>query len=166
MPEIIKIKALKHPNIPHYEWEGDLLQVTSDYVLVRCHPGRQLIHHTKKDIFTIDNTSIEYFSLKEWFTAAMAVEEGKVVAYYCNIAKPSVLTNNALSFVDLDLDLVKDKDKAWQVVDEDEFETNSIKYNYSPELKAEAVNALEALKAKIKQGVFPFNDQILGFIRE
>ncbi|MDY0393977.1 DUF402 domain-containing protein [Virgibacillus halophilus] len=107
---IVKIKALKYPNLPHYEWEGEILQISSDYVLVKSKPGRQLIHHTKNAVFTINNTSLEYFSLKEWFTAAMEIDEGNIVSYYCNVAKPCLLNNSVLSFIDLDLDLVRKKE--------------------------------------------------------
>jgi len=158
----IKIKALKFPDIPHYEWKGELLCHTPDYVLVLCKPGRKLIHHTKKAVFTIHNTSIEYFSLKEWFTVAMAMEEGKMISAYCNVAKPSVFIDGEISFIDLDIDLIWEKDKGWKVVDEEEFEENSVKYQYPPELKEEAKHALEKLKVAATQGKFPFNPIVLN----
>lgn len=37
----------------------------------------------------------------------MEIDQEKVVSYYCNIAKPSKLVDNELSFVDMDLDFVK-----------------------------------------------------------
>jgi uncharacterized protein len=46
-------------------------------------------------------------------------------------------------------------------VDEDEFQLNSIKYNYPVELKNEAVKALEKLKEEVRLGNFPFNKQVL-----
>lgn len=164
LSNIVKIKALKFPDILHYEWEGELLHHTSDYLLVLCKPGRTLIHHTKNKIFTIDNTSLEYFSLKEWFTAAMEVEDGKVVSTYCNVAKPSVFKNNELSFIDLDLDLIQVKDKEWEVIDEDEFESNSIRYGYSIELKRETVKALDRLKEEVRLGKFPFNNRVASLL--
>ncbi|MBT2650111.1 DUF402 domain-containing protein [Bacillus sp. ISL-34] len=157
---MVKIKALKFPDILHYEWEGELLRHTSDYLLVLCKPGRKFIHHTKNKIFTIENTSLEYFSLKEWFTAAMEVEDGKVVSTYCNVAKPSIFNNKEISFVDLDLDFIQEKNKEWRVVDEDEFESNSIKYGYSIELKRETLKALKRLKEGVRRGNFPFNNQV------
>lgn len=162
--KVIKIKALKYPDILHYEWEGELLRLTPDYVLVLCKPGRKLIHHTKNKVFTVNNTSLEFFSLKQWFTAAMEIEEGKVVSAYCNVAKPSLFQNGEISFLDLDLDYIKEKNKEWKVVDEDEFELNSIKYKYPVELKNGAVKALEKLKEEVKKGNFPFNNQVLTHI--
>lgn len=153
---ILKIKALKFPDIPHYEWEGEILEKTSEYILVLCKSGRKLVHHSKNNVYTINNTSIEYFPFNKWFTAAMEVEEGEVVSAYCNVAMPSVLHQNELSFVDLDLDFIKRKNQEWEVVDEDEFEENSIKYVYPEELKQEAIVALERLKGEVHEGNFPF----------
>jgi protein associated with RNAse G/E len=165
LSNILKIKALKFPNVLHYEWEGEIIEKTPNYILVLCKSGRKLIHHSKNDVYTINNTSIEYFSLKEWYTAAMEVEEGVVVSTYCNVAMPSVLNNNELSFIDLDLDLVKRKNKDWEVVDEDEFEVNSIKYQYPEELKNEALKALENLKQEVARCSFPFNKEITSLIK-
>lgn len=153
---ILKIKALKFPDIPHYEWEGEILETTPEYILVICKSGRKLVHHSKNDVYTINNTSIEYFPFNKWFTAALEVEEGAVVSAYCNVAMPSVLNQNELSFVDLDLDFIKRKYHDWEVVDEDEFEVNSIKYLYPEELKQEAIIALARLKAEVDEGNFPF----------
>lgn len=164
MNNIIKIKAFKYPNVLHYEWEGELLEKTSDYVIVLCKYGRKLIHYTKNDVYTLNNTSIEYFSLNEWFTVATEVEKGIITSNYCNVAMPSVLVGNEIQFVDLDLDLIKKLNGNWEVVDEDEFESNSIKYNYPVELKNEALKALDNLKLKVKKGNFPFNKDIISFI--
>ena len=163
MNKMIQIRALKYPDIPHYEWEGQLIESTPDHVIVFCKPGRQLIHHTKNKVFTMEHASIEYFSLKEWFTAAMAVVDGEVSFTYCNVAMPSVWTDKGLQFTDLDLDLIREKDKEWVVVDEDEFESNSMMYRYPVELKSEVIDALERLKNKAMHKTFPFN---LDFIRK
>lgn len=163
--KVIKIKALKFPDIPHYEWEGVLLQHTHEYVVVWCKPGRKLIHHTKNKVFTINNSSIEYFSLKEWYTAAMEIEDDKVISTYCNVAIPAIFKDNQITFVDLDLDYIQERNKEWTVVDEEEFEVNSVKYGYSTELKREAENALDRLMEEVNRGRFPFNKQITTLIR-
>ncbi|MEI5906837.1 DUF402 domain-containing protein [Bacillus spongiae] len=74
---------------------------------------------------------------------------------------PSIIKGNELSFVDLDLDFVKPQNEDWQVIDEEEFETNSIKYNYPLELKEGALQSLEKMKYSIKEKKFPFNDSVL-----
>ncbi|MEA3319533.1 MAG: DUF402 domain-containing protein [Bacillota bacterium] len=161
MSEVINIKALKYPETLHYEWEGELVSKTSEYVLVLCKPGRKLKHYSKGTTFTINNTSLEYFSLKEGFTVAMEIENGCIVSYYCNVALPSLLRGNEISFVDLDLDLVKKQNEQWEVIDEEEFETNSFKYNYPLELKEGAIGSLEEMKSRVNKKEFPFNESVL-----
>lgn len=157
MNKVIHMKSFKYPDIPHYEWKGRILRETPEYVMVLCESGREMKHHTKNTTFTIDVTSLEYFFLKEGYTVAMEIEEGNILSYYCNISMPSVLHGNHISFVDLDLDLVKGINTDWLVVDEDEFEINSVKYGYPAELKEYALKSLDLLQKKINEGSFPFD---------
>ncbi|BCB05221.1 DUF402 domain-containing protein [Bacillus sp. KH172YL63] len=165
MSQIIHITSLKYPDSLHYEWEGELVWKTSNYVMVLCKAGRKLIHHTKNTTFTIDVTSLEFFSLKEGFTAAMEIRDGSIVSYYCNVASPAVLRGNELSYVDLDLDLIKRENEHWQVIDEEEFEINSLKYNYPLELKEGAIRSLEKLLSKVRKKEFPFSEDVLESLR-
>lgn len=158
------MKSLKYPDIPHYEWKGHLLRKTPEYVMVLGESGREMKHHTKNTTFTIEVTSIEYFFLKEGYTVAMEIEEGKILSYYCNIAMPSVLHGDQISFVDLDLDLVKGRNADWMIVDEDEFEIHSVKYDYPAELKEYALKSLDLLQKKINEDLFPFDGSALGLI--
>lgn len=159
------MKSLKYPDILHYEWKGRLIRKTPEYVMVLCESGREMKLHTKNRTFTIDVTSLEYFFLKEGYTVAMEIEEGKILSYYCNIATPSELNDNQLSFVDLDLDLVKRRNEDWMIVDEDEFEINSGKYGYPAELKEYALKSLDLLQKKIKHGSFPFDGSGLEIVK-
>ncbi|MBO0992461.1 DUF402 domain-containing protein [Bacillus sp. SD088] len=164
MNQTIQIQALKYPNIPHYEWEGELVKQTSEYIIVLCKQGRKLKHYTRNQTFIMDNTSIEVFSLKEGFTAAMEIEGKQITSYYCNVALPSEFENNQIRFIDLDLDLIKKRQGDWQVVDEDEFEENSVKYHYTPELKKRALLELEELKRKVADKEFPFNSGVIKLL--
>jgi uncharacterized protein len=162
--KFINIKALKHPDIPHYEWQGELIEQTSDYVIVHCKPGTQFIHHTKNRTYTTNNNWFDFFFIKEWYTASIEIEHGKIITYYCNVALPPIISNSQISFVDLDLDFVKKHNENWKVVDEDEFELNSSKYDYSAKLKESAFEALEKLKRAVINKEIPFNNEVLNLL--
>lgn len=166
MRRIIRIQAFKYPNILHYEWEGEILEHTNEYVLVLCKPERKLIHYSKKEVYTIHNLSLEFFSLREWFTVAMQIEHGKITDYYCNIATPSILNGDVLTFIDLDIDLVKRKGEDWKVVDVEEFEINRVKYQYPNELIENALAATESLKVMASKAIFPFDESLLQFMKK
>ncbi|MDO7908649.1 DUF402 domain-containing protein [Paenibacillus sp. JX-17] len=161
MKPLIHISALKYPNHAHYDWQGTLLEQTEDFIIVWCEAGRPLAHHTKQKVFTIEHASLEFFFLKEWFTAAIEFKQGQNTSYYCNIAMPSVLDGDRLSFVDLDLDLLRSPQGEWMVVDEDEFVENSVKYDYPEALKEQAVQALQRLQARAEKKTFPFDEAAL-----
>ena len=110
--------------------------------------------------------SIELFFLKEWYTVAITFQSADRLMYYCNIAQPSVLDDQVLSFVDLDLDYIKEPDESWKVVDEEEFIAHQQLFGYSPQLVARAEQALEELKQLIEGEQFPFNGEIDAHLLE
>ncbi|WP_394236168.1 DUF402 domain-containing protein [Niallia oryzisoli] len=164
MKKLINVKGLKHPDISHYEWQGELLEQTDDYVIIHCKPGTQINHHTKNKAYTTNNHWLDFFFKKEWYTVSIEIENRKIITYYCNIALPPIIGNSQISFVDLDLDYVKKHDENWKVVDEDEFELNSSKYNYSAEMKQSAIEALEKLKKTVRNKEFPFQNEVLDLL--
>lgn len=164
MNTMIQIQALKYGNIPHYEWETTLLEQTDSYVIVTGEYGRQLHHYTKGKVFTVNNRSIEFFSLDSWFTVSMNIMDGEVQEYYCNIAQPSQLADGKLTFVDLDLDYIRNKEGIWRVVDEDEFEVNAVRYQYPQQLIEQARMELERFRIMVERQQFPFDGKLNSYI--
>ncbi|OCT12948.1 hypothetical protein A8709_21745 [Paenibacillus pectinilyticus] len=163
MTNQITIQALKYGDLLHYEWNTTLLEKTDSHVFVLGEYGRQLHHYTKQNVFTIENWTIEYFSFDSWFTVSADVVGGKIQQYYCNINQPAKMNGNTVSFVDLDLDYVQRKG-VWMVVDEDEFETNAMKFEYPQELIHRAEQELRNLKDLISRKEFPFDGAIEKFL--
>lgn len=159
----ITIQAMKYGNRQHYKWNTQLLEKTSTYMVVLGEQGRQLHHFTKQKIFTMENWTIEFFSSELWFTVSADVVDGEINQYYCNINQPAQLNGNVVSFVDLDLDLIR-RNGEWKVVDEDEFESNAVKFSYPDELIQRARQELANLKERIKNRDFPFDGTIERFI--
>ncbi|NHN34608.1 DUF402 domain-containing protein [Paenibacillus agricola] len=162
--QMITIQALKYGGHLHYEWNTILLEQTDSYIFVLGEYGRKLSHYTKDQIFTVENWTIEFFSLDSWFTVSADIVEGKILQYYCNINQPATINGQVVSFVDLDLDLVYRNGK-WAVVDEDEFASNTLKFGYPDELVKRARMELDSLQERIARKQFPFDGAIERFIR-
>ncbi|THF72616.1 DUF402 domain-containing protein [Cohnella fermenti] len=160
-----RIRALKYGNLPHYEWDAEVLKTTDDYVLAKCERGRALTHHTKGKTFIMNHSSLELFSLNHGYTVAFEIRDGRMASIYCNVALPSIVDGRGLSFVDLDLDLLYDGEK-WAVVDEDEFEDNRRKYGYPEELVAYALDSLQELRRRADRREFPFNGELDEYMNE
>jgi uncharacterized protein len=166
MDNQIAIQALKYGNRPHYEWNTTLLEKTDTYIFVLGEYGRKLQHHTKQKVFTVENWTIEFFSFVSWFTVSADIVGGKIQQYYCNINEPAKINGNNVSFVDLDLDYVQ-RNGEWKVVDEDEFESNAVKFSYPDDLIHKARYELANLQELIRNKQFPFDgsiDRLIGLV--
>ncbi|TYP70542.1 DUF402 domain-containing protein [Paenibacillus methanolicus] len=156
MPSNMTVRAFKYGARPHYEWETTLLERGDAHVFVLSALGRRLRHFTKNAVFTIDRWTVEYFAADCWFTVSADVVDGRIVHYYCNVNEPARISEDEVSFVDLDLDLLG-ADGLWRVVDEDEFAQNSVAFGYPEALIARVREELAALRRRIEEGGFPFD---------
>ncbi len=163
--ENIKILGLKYPNIPHYEWQAKILEKTKDSVIVLSTPGNY-IHHTKGQTLKYPAHSIEYYSYVNWNTVTLNVINGEIIDYYCNIALPSKLNENLLTFVDLDIDIIYKKETGWKVIDVDEFLINSRKYQYPKAIKERTIKETRKLLDKAINGKAPFDRTLKKYINK
>ncbi len=163
----VEIMALKYGNKPHYRWESRILEQNKEYVVVGSRPGRTLKHFSREEEFQFNKWAVEFFFFNHWFTTAVVMEDisgPEIDQYYCNIAQPARYENDRISFVDLDLDLIKKKNSSWQVVDKDDFQINQKRYDYPPELVQKTWQALNNLQERIASGEFPFNGAVYEYV--
>jgi hypothetical protein len=109
-----------------------------DFGFVRFEPG---------DVFT------EYYWRDRWY-AVMEVRDatGVLKGWYCDIARPAVLSGTELVVEDLDLDLWRSADgRDVRRLDEDEFAASGLPRT-DPEAAAAAVAALAELEALAREG--------------
>ncbi|WP_214784989.1 DUF402 domain-containing protein [Exiguobacterium sp. S3] len=151
------VKVYKYNDNLHYEWTADVIEANEKYVLLKGTPGRKLIHHSRKNIYEYNNHSIEFFPLDSAYTVNIDIEKNGKLKYYCNVCLPSQYNNQILSFIDLDIDYVRDELGNWKVIDLEDFEKNKIVMNYSEDIIFQAELALENLIARVELKEFPFD---------
>lgn len=158
----IQVQAVKYDGSLHCEWETTLLEETDRYVLVYGQPGRSLVHYARRQTFVCDTPSLEYYDLQDGYTVNLDLEpDGE--RYYCNICLPTERTVSGLLFVDLDLDLIRNKACEWTVVDKDEFMIHQQLYHYPADIIEGAEQMLHRLQDKIQRQVFPFDGFLTGW---
>ncbi|MFF4474891.1 DUF402 domain-containing protein [Streptomyces sp. NPDC001599] len=110
-------------------WAGDGVR---DFGFVRFEAG---------DVFT------EYYWRDRWYSVKeVRTDAGVLKGWYCDIARPAVLTGTELVVEDLDLDLWRSADGTdVRRLDEDEFAESGLA-GRDPEAAAAAVAALEELE--------------------
>lgn len=156
--ERVTIQARKYSKQLHYEWQANLIELTDSYGLVYCEAGRTFIHYSKQKQFIMPNPSLEWFFFDRGYTVAISfLPEG--LMYYCNIALPAKYEEAAISFIDLDLDYLKEVNEEWKVVDEDEFILHQVTMKYDEATIQYAKQALLDLQQAVKHKNYPFSLQ-------
>jgi len=100
--------------------------------------------------------SYEYYWLGRWYNIFCFYEpDGTFRNYYCNINMPPVFEDGVLDYVDLDIDVVVWPDGTFRVLDEDEFDANAVKFNYSETVRQSAADALTNILEMISERKLP-----------
>ena len=157
MSETIIINARKADGHIHRTWKAALLEETFDYWLF-VGEFSEAVNHKQIGLIRQGTISYEYYWKNRWYSVFRFHEpEGDLRNYYCNINQFPSFANNVLDYVDLDIDLFVNKDLSYEVLDLDEFETNSNRFHYSEDVKLNVRTSLKEIIHLIENKLFPFN---------
>jgi uncharacterized protein len=155
----VVIHSYKHNKKVHRIWKkSTIIEVDKNYVV----SGNERTRVIEQDgrMWQTKEPAICIFFEDIWFNViAMIKKEG--IHYYCNLASPFVYDEEALKYIDYDLDVKKYPDQTIQVLDEDEFEAHKIIMDYSVEIINIIQDHFQLLMNKIKQQEFPFQDDVI-----
>lgn len=139
------------------QWMGNILYVDEEYIKIEGKFEKEICHKFLGNI-QIDSISIEYFWFKKGFNVFVFFNpDFSFRNYYCNISSFPTLTNNELSFIDFDIDVIVNDNFEVKILDFDEFQENALKFNYSLDIKRHIDSSLIELLTKIQQREFPFD---------
>jgi uncharacterized protein len=95
-------------------------------------------------IFKRGDRFVETFYADRWYNIFEIYDrdDGKLKGWYCNVGRPALLTDDAVSYVDLALDLWVSADGKQSVLDKDEFADLSL----DDSEREKALNALAQLQ--------------------
>lgn len=148
----IKVQKKNPAGEVTYEYEGELLSRDETSVKLEALFDRADMPLVDVVIKAGDRF-VEYYFTNRWYNI-FAVHDhatGKVKGWYCNVGKPAVIEDGAVSYVDLALDLWVSTDGRQTVLDEDEFEALEL----NDELRTGALKGLEELKQLFLNGKPP-----------
>ena len=155
--EIFTINARRADGKIYRNWQAELVEETADYWLF-VGKFSATIEHQQIGIIEQGTISYEYFWKNRWYSIfRFHHPSGELRNFYCNVNQPPSFSKNVLDYIDLDLDVLVWKDLSYQVLDLDEFQTNSVAMNYSADLKKNVQKGLDEIIHLIKNRLFPFD---------
>lgn len=114
---------------------------------------------THPDLGTIEagTVSTEYFWLGRWYNIfRFERPDGTLRNWYCNICMPPTFGVNVLDYVDLDIDVVIWPVGRVEVLDEDEYTRNRLRFAYPLEVQEMTNLALQQVLERHERKEFPF----------
>ncbi len=158
MSNLYTVNSCKFDGTIQKTWVCQFVEETSEYLLL-LGKFSQEINHKKLGLIKLNTICYEYFYKETWFNIFSFYEPtGKFKFYYCNINMPPMIKNNVINYIDLDIDILVYNDLSFEILDEDEFETNSIFFGYTEYLKSKTKESVENLIKMIEQKQFPFSN--------
>lgn len=153
----ITVRVLKYDGAEYRRWNARLAQREGALIVLDAEFEYDVQHQLLGDIQRGTRT-IEYYWLDRWYNVFEFLDEaGQTRVFYCNINTPPAFTNGTLSYIDLDIDVLVQRDLSYQVLDLEEFQTNALRFAYSGEVKSSASAAVDELISMVDSRQFPFN---------
>ncbi|MEM5144915.1 biofilm phosphatase Bph [Enterococcus faecalis] len=130
--EFVTIQSYKHDGHLHRTWRDTMVLKTSEYSLIGVN-DHTLVTDSDGRRWVTREPAIVYFHKKYWFNIIAMIRE-KGVSYYCNLASPYVLDDEALKYIDYDLDIKVFPDGEKRLLDVDEYEFHSKLMDYPEDI--------------------------------
>ncbi len=157
--DITQIHSYKHSGSIHRIWDKTKI-IHSDEEVIICLNENTKVIESNGYYWNTKEPAICFFFKKKWYNIiGMLKKEG--VSYYCNIASPFVQDNEAIKYIDYDLDIRVQSDFSFEILDRDEYNRHSQRMNYSDDLKKIVEVELEKLISHIESREEPFNHDLV-----
>ncbi len=153
----VVITARKFDNSIHRQWTADLVK-RQDSLLVFVGEFDEEIAHPQLGLIERGTVSREYYWLDRWFNVFCFYKpNGEFRNYYCNINLPPTYEKDTLDYIDLDIDVLVQKDLTYKILDQNEFKKHSVLYKYPDTVTTQVNSTLAEILKLIEKRRFPFD---------
>lgn len=154
---LITINSRKYDGKIHRSWKAELLEETAELLLLVGEFNSE-VKHSKLGVIRRGTISYEFYWKNEWFNVFRFHEpDGDLRNFYCNVNRPPRFENGVLDYIDLEIDILVRRDFSFEILDLDEYEESSRKFDFPSEVKYKVEESLNKLLQMIKEKKFPFD---------
>lgn len=163
--ETVRVESYKHQDVLHRVWKSSVILHEDDRQLVIANEDVEVIQPDgREDVFA--GVAITIFPKDEWYNTVFVYKDSdKLRYYYSNIASPVTLdrTKNVITYIDYDLDVITYSDLRFEIVDQDEYVVNQVRYAYPPQVMQKIKQSVHKITHLIKFKSAPFAPEIAPY---
>ncbi|EGJ40004.1 MULTISPECIES: nucleoside tri-diphosphate phosphatase [Streptococcus] len=154
--DFITIQSYKHDGNLHRTWRDTMVLKTTENAIIGVN-DHTLVTESDGRRWVTREPAIVYFHKKYWFNIIAMIRDNGT-SYYCNLASPYYLDNEALKYIDYDLDVKVFADGEKRLLDVEEYERHKRQMHYSDDLDFILKENVKILVDWINNGRGPFSD--------
>lgn len=160
----VKIKSYKHNGQLHRTWQETTVLKATSTKIIGANDRTRVVESNGRSWLTRE-PAICFFYTKHWFNViSMLRSDG--IHYYCNISSPFVYENQAIKYIDYDLDVKVFPDMTYTLLDEDEYEQHGKEMNYPGVMDKILWDSVDELTRMIRQRKGPFSHETIEQLYE
>lgn len=151
----VTVQYLKYPDRPH--WRLDLVHLGDDeYGTWLGGPVPTVVQRGAESPIVFEVPFVQLIPRQSWW-ALLVNDPWYKIDLYVDIATPARWeAPGRVTLIDLDLDVVRRRNGAVEILDEDEFLDHQVRFAYPPELIQEALTAATEVRRAIEAQREPF----------
>ena len=142
------VRTYKYDGLLHRSWHAELMRQEGTLILLDARFADEVSHDLLGTI-AIGTHSLEYYWLDRWYNVFRFSN-----LFYCNVNQPPAFDGAVLTYVDLDIDVLVERDFSYRVLDLEDFEANE----YPADVQHNARQALTELIGLVETRSFPFDE--------
>jgi protein associated with RNAse G/E len=155
----IVVQSYKHNTKLHRIWAQATVIDTKEDHLVIANYRTKVIESNGRFWYTKE-PSVTWFFKERWFNV-IGILRPTGIFYYCNIASPYMIDDEALKYIDYDLDIKVSPDYSYTILDRKEYNKHKVKMEYPASIRTILENELSALKQMIENHEGPFEEGVV-----
>ncbi|MEQ6389838.1 DUF402 domain-containing protein [Bacillaceae bacterium S4-13-58] len=157
--QLMKIQSYKHDGHLHRVWERTTCLKATNNIIIGGNDKTRVTESDGRSWITRE-PAICYFHSKHWFNIIGMIRNDGIY-YYCNISSPFVSDEEAVKYIDYDLDIKVFPDMTYILLDEDEYKEHKEQMNYPEVLDRILHKNVDTLIRWIRQRKGPFSPEFI-----
>lgn len=153
------LHSYKHDRTLHRVWKTEVILEDNKDMIIVANKKTKVIEDNGRFWYTKE-PSVSFFFKKHWFNVIGIIKKSGI-EFYCNISSPILLDDEALKYIDYDLDIKVNNHYKYNVLDLNEYNRNQASMHYPEAVKEILLIELNTLKKMIEDRAFPFQNEII-----
>ena len=143
------VHSYKHDGTLYRSWESPIVLFEDSELIVLINTNITIFKQDYRPLRSKDK-ALWFFFKKSWYNCIVMERKGGY-QYYINIATPPIVEEQAIKYIDYDIDYKVFSNFKWKRLDANEYKVNASAMNYSRNIKTAIAHVEDEIMKLLRQ---------------